>query len=88
VRWLHGDASAVDAVRDATLPSGTPYVWLGGEAGTMRALRRHLLDERGYDRRTVDFTGYWRRRLTQDDAPTAEDLAEARERLEETYGGS
>ncbi|MFE5480924.1 siderophore-interacting protein [Streptomyces sp. NPDC056527] len=88
VHWLHGDASIVDAVRMATLPSGAPYVWLGGEAGTVRALRRHLVDERGYDRRTVDFTGYWRHRLTQDDAPTPEDLAEARERLEEAGGSA
>ncbi|MFE5935548.1 siderophore-interacting protein [Streptomyces sp. NPDC056470] len=86
VRWLHGEGSAagavVEAVRGASLPSGTPYVWLAGEAGTVRAVRRHLVEERGYGKRAVDFTGYWRHRLTQDDAPTSEDLAEARERLE------
>lgn len=87
VHWLHGDASVVDAVRAAALPSGRPYVWLAGEAGVVRALRRHLVEERGYDKRAVDFTGYWRRRLTQDDAPTPEDLAEARERLKAAGGG-
>ncbi|MEU8758963.1 siderophore-interacting protein [Streptomyces sp. NPDC048659] len=81
VRWLHGDASPVDAVRAAAFPAGRPYAWLAGEAGTVRALRRHLVEERGIDRRAVDFTGYWRRALTQDDAPTEEDLAEARERV-------
>ncbi|MFD9030314.1 siderophore-interacting protein [Streptomyces sp. NPDC059567] len=39
VHWLHGNASVVAAVREAALPSGAPYVWLGGEAGTVRALR-------------------------------------------------
>ncbi|MFD8644488.1 siderophore-interacting protein [Streptomyces zaomyceticus] len=81
VRPLYGDISAVDALRADPLPDGRPYVWLAGEASAVRALRRHLVEERGVDRRAVHFTGYWRRRLTQDDAPTTEDLAEARERL-------
>lgn len=82
VHWLRGAVSPAEAVRGAALPPGTPYAWLAGEAGAVRALRRHLVEERGYDRRAVHFTGYWRRHLTQDDAPTPEDLAEARERLE------
>ncbi len=49
----------------------------------MRALRRHLVDERGLDRRSIDFTGYWRLKLTQDDAPIEEDMADVRERLAE-----
>ncbi|MFF5973538.1 siderophore-interacting protein [Streptomyces sp. NPDC012769] len=87
MRWVYGDGPAGDesliaAVRSATegFPAGAPYVWLAGEAGTVRALRRHLVEERAVDRRAIHFAGYWRR-LTQDDAPTAEDLAEARERL-------
>ncbi|MFE3252578.1 siderophore-interacting protein [Streptomyces sp. NPDC059209] len=97
VHWLHrapsagdgavGDAAAgggtalVAAVRAAVFPAGSVFAWLGGEADTVRALRRHLVGERGLDRRSVHFTGYWRRRLTHDDAPTDADLAEARERL-------
>ncbi|MFJ3903859.1 siderophore-interacting protein [Streptomyces sp. NPDC090025] len=82
VHWLYGEDSLVAAVRAAAaLPTGAPYAWLAGEAGTVRAVRRHLVAERGVDRRAIDFTGYWRRRLTQDDAPTPEDLAEASERL-------
>jgi NADPH-dependent ferric siderophore reductase len=90
VHWLHrGTArsrhggSLVEAVRSARYPQGSVFAWLGGEAGAVRTLRRHLVDERGIDKRAVDFTGYWRLRLTQDDAPTEEDLAEARERLAE-----
>ncbi|MEV7770081.1 siderophore-interacting protein [Kitasatospora sp. NPDC086791] len=85
VHWLHRDGAApgaalAGAVRSAELPAGTPFVWLAGEAGAVRALRRHLVVERGVPKPSVDFTGYWRHRLTQDDAPTAEDLADARER--------
>ncbi|MFF8831005.1 siderophore-interacting protein [Streptomyces sp. NPDC015131] len=81
VHWLHGEGLLLGAVRAARLPAGAGYAWLAGEAGAVRALCRHLVDERGMDRRSVDFAGYWRRRLSQDDAPTEDDLAEARERL-------
>ncbi|GAA2232019.1 siderophore-interacting protein [Herbiconiux moechotypicola] len=36
------------------------YAWLAGEAGTIKALRRHLVAERGIDRKAVAFMGYWR----------------------------
>ncbi|WP_020580016.1 siderophore-interacting protein [Actinopolymorpha alba] len=57
----------VDAVRAAVLPSGTPYVWIAGEAGAVRALRRHLVCGRGFDRRQVTFTGYWRLGATDEE---------------------
>jgi NADPH-dependent ferric siderophore reductase len=41
-------------------PAAGWYGWLAGEAGVIRTLRRHLLAERGLDRRTVAFMGYWR----------------------------
>ncbi|MBW5481500.1 siderophore-interacting protein [Streptomyces bambusae] len=56
----------LDALRAAEAPSAqtpyarTPYAWIAGEAGTVRAVRRHLVQERGIDRRAVRFTGYWR----------------------------
>ncbi|MBM0203183.1 siderophore-interacting protein [Micromonospora sp. NPDC051227] len=41
--------------------ASTPlYAWLAGEAGVIRNLRRHLVAERGLDRRAVAFMGYWR----------------------------
>ncbi|MFB7950652.1 MULTISPECIES: siderophore-interacting protein [unclassified Streptomyces] len=85
VRWVHRDrgGSLVDAVRATPLPAGSGAAWLAGEASTVRALRRHLVEERGMDRGAVEFSGYWRRSLTQDDAPTEEDLAWARERAAE-----
>ncbi|MFF2142912.1 siderophore-interacting protein [Kitasatospora sp. NPDC058190] len=78
----HSDALA-RAIRAAELPEGNGFAWLAGEAGAVRQLRRHLTDERGLPKQTIDFSGYWRLKLTQDDAPTAEDLAEAQERLAE-----
>ncbi|MFB9473810.1 siderophore-interacting protein [Nonomuraea salmonea] len=36
------------------------YAWLAGEAGVIKTLRRHLVAERGMDRRAVAFMGYWR----------------------------
>ncbi|APU16694.1 MULTISPECIES: siderophore-interacting protein [Actinoalloteichus] len=88
VHWLHrGEAPPgrsgllLDAVRGAELPSGRLLAWLACEASEVRALRRHLIGERGLPRHSVEFTGHWRLARTQDDAPTEDDLAEARERL-------
>ncbi|MHA7132781.1 siderophore-interacting protein [Oerskovia turbata] len=36
------------------------YAWLAGEASVIKTLRRHLVSERGVDRRSVAFMGYWR----------------------------
>ncbi|MFG3228479.1 siderophore-interacting protein [Kitasatospora sp. NPDC048194] len=86
VRWVHRDGAAPGAAltaafRGAEPPAGEPLVWMAGEAGAVRALRRRLVEEWGVPKPRIDFTGYWRHRLTQDDAPTAEDLADAQERL-------
>lgn len=88
VSWLHrGETPAErstllpDAVRRASLPTGALFAWLAGEAGIVRTLRRHLVDERGVDKRFIEFTGHWRRAASQDDPPSADDLADANERL-------
>lgn len=90
VNWLYREGTPpgqsdvlIDAVRKAEFPPGRPFAWLAGESGSVRALRRHLVDDRGLDKRSIDFSGYWRFKLTQDDAPTTEDMAEAQERLAE-----
>lgn len=72
VTWLVRDEdapSALDAVRavpDAELPEGTPYTWIAGESSSVRALRRHLVQERKFDRKRVTFVGYWRRGLSEE----------------------
>src|SRR5699024_12108996 len=45
---------------ETTTGQGEFYAWLAGEAGTIKALRRHLVSELGIDRRQVSFMGYWR----------------------------
>ena len=70
---IHGDAPAeatplaLQAIRTAQLPSAqAPYAWIAGEAGCVKALRRHLVREREIDRRRVTFVGYWRRGLSEE----------------------
>ena len=36
------------------------YAWIAGESKVVTALRRHLVRDRGVDRRQVAFMGYWR----------------------------
>jgi NADPH-dependent ferric siderophore reductase len=90
--WVHrGDAPhgtrLVAALHSAALPPDPGPAWLAGEAATVRALRRHLVEDRGLPRSAVHSTGYWRTRLTQDDAPTPADLADARELLRHSQPG-
>lgn len=37
------------------------YAWVAGESALVKAVRRALVDELGWDRRQVAFMGYWRR---------------------------
>ncbi|MFI5804294.1 siderophore-interacting protein [Streptomyces sp. NPDC051561] len=63
---LPGDKAPADAIAAAGLPTGTPYVWIAGESSSVRALRRHFVNDRGYDKRRITFTGYWRQGLSED----------------------
>ncbi|MFE3448917.1 siderophore-interacting protein [Nonomuraea sp. NPDC059194] len=81
--WVHrgpGDL-LLRAVEQFAPPAGEPYVWLAGEAGAVRALRRHFVNDRGVPKSSIVFVGYWRRALSQDAPPTAEDLADATEQV-------
>ncbi|MFH0519597.1 siderophore-interacting protein [Streptomyces sp. M41] len=74
ITWLvrdetcaEGSPMALDAVRAARLPAAErPYVWIAGESGCVKTLRRHFVGERGVDRRRVTFVGYWRQGLTEE----------------------
>ena len=81
ITWLVRDGARapglLDAVREARFFGGNPYAWIAGEAGTVRALRRHLVGERGFYRRAVKFTGYWRRGATEEDLLDEEAAATA-----------
>jgi NADPH-dependent ferric siderophore reductase len=41
--------------------AGGFYAWVAGEAGSVLAIRQHLVRDRGLDRRTLNLMGYWRR---------------------------
>jgi NADPH-dependent ferric siderophore reductase len=41
--------------------AGGTYAWIAGEAKVVTGLRRHLVNELGFDRSRVAFMGYWRR---------------------------
>ncbi|CAM5485496.1 siderophore-interacting protein [Streptomyces coeruleorubidus] len=74
ITWLvreekghEGSSTALDALREAQLPPAErPYVWIAGESGCVKELRRHFVRERGIDRRRVTFVGYWRRGVTEE----------------------
>ncbi|MFF2021017.1 siderophore-interacting protein [Streptomyces sp. NPDC058171] len=70
ITWLvaaEGAPDGLTAIRSAVWPGArAPYAWIAGEAGAVKQLRRHLVGERGLDRRSVTFTGYWRRGLSED----------------------
>ncbi|SDO37007.1 NADPH-dependent ferric siderophore reductase, contains FAD-binding and SIP domains [Streptomyces sp. cf386] len=74
ITWLVQDESraegspmALDAIRADRLPAAErPYVWIAGESGCVKTLRRHFVGERGVDRRRVTFVGYWRQGLSEE----------------------
>lgn len=70
VRWLYRDADApdqlLDAVRAAEFPPGSVHAFVHGEAGFVRDVRRHLVDERGVPRELLSVSGYWRRGRDED----------------------
>ncbi|WP_232661571.1 siderophore-interacting protein [Pseudonocardia sp. TRM90224] len=70
VRWLYRDRTApdqlLDAVRAAPFPDGDVHVFLHGEAGFVKNIRRHLIDERGIGRDRLSVSGYWRRGRDED----------------------
>lgn len=70
VQWLHRDGAAPGtcdllerAVRMVEFPAGADdiHVWAGCEQKTARALRRHMIHERGLARSRCAIAAYWRR---------------------------
>jgi NADPH-dependent ferric siderophore reductase len=71
--WLHrtGDGGSdarllADAVAALDFPEGRVQAFVHGEADEIRAIRRHLLGERGLDRRDMSCSPYWRRTMTDE----------------------
>ncbi|MGC0340519.1 siderophore-interacting protein [Streptomyces sp. SLBN-8D4] len=80
ITWLVADETGAEgspmtlgALRDTQLPPAErPYVWIAGESGCVKELRRHFVRERGIDRRRVTFVGYWRQGMTEEQLRAAE----------------
>ena len=71
VVWLHRGArpvgeALVEAVTALDFPPGEPHVFVHGEAGFVKELRRHLRLERGVPRERLSISGYWRRGADED----------------------
>lgn len=67
VHWLYREGATdaesvlVDAITHAEFPPGTFDIFVHGEAGETRAIRRHLVDDRGIDPAEASISAYWRR---------------------------
>ncbi len=68
VRWLHRSAGAdiVQTVRDLEFLPGEVHAFVHGEADMVRALRPHLLTDRGVPKERLSISGYWRRGKDED----------------------
>lgn len=67
VTWVHRSTAAdpesvlADTVAAAEFPAGTFDVFVHGEAGEVRAVRQHLIADRGIDPSTASISPYWKR---------------------------
>ena len=72
ITWLHRDgvvdieALLPDAVAAMTFPEGSFDVFVHGEAAEVRAVRKHLLAERGVTSDRASISPYWRRTYTDE----------------------
>ncbi|MDX6256556.1 MAG: hypothetical protein QOJ11_2890 [Frankiales bacterium] len=72
VFWLDRSAGPAgpellaDTLRETVLPTGRVSAFVHGEAASVRAVRRHLLVERGVAREVLSVSGYWKRGRTED----------------------
>jgi len=72
LEWLHRHGDERDeslllrAAEALDFAEGTPFGFVHGEADEIRAVRRHLLQERGLTRRDLSCSPYWRRTMTDE----------------------
>jgi NADPH-dependent ferric siderophore reductase len=64
--WLHGRDLLPAAVEALDFPEGRVHAFVHGEASTVRAIRRHLLIDRGLPREALSISGYWKRDRTEE----------------------
>ena len=65
VTWVEpgGLLAAVEALK---FPEGRVHAFVHGEASDVRAVRRHLLAERGVPKEDASISGYWKRTRTEE----------------------
>ncbi len=68
VHWVHRQGKApgqaerlLTRLRDIVLPGGDFHAWVACETGVAKALRSHLVTERGANPKWTKAAGYWRR---------------------------
>ena len=68
VHWVRCAVDTADgrtalerAVRRLQLPDGQGYAWAAGEHSAVRAIREHLVQQRGMDSASIRAASYWRR---------------------------
>ncbi|ANH38040.1 Vibriobactin utilization protein ViuB [Nocardioides dokdonensis FR1436] len=70
LQWVHRSAEdprpLVSAVVDAELPEGSVHAFVHGEAEEIRAIRAHLVRERGVTLADLSCSAYWRRGMTDE----------------------
>ena len=68
LEWFHGggENTLVEALRMRPWPAGKVGVFVHGEASAVRALRRHLILERGLTPDTMSISGYWKHARTEE----------------------
>ncbi|MGC5360883.1 siderophore-interacting protein [Streptomyces sp. DT24] len=66
--WLHrnglrhGEGDLLErAVKGVEFLPGQPFIWVAGEAGELKPIRRYLHRELGLDREYTDVDGFWKR---------------------------
>ncbi|MDJ0392581.1 siderophore-interacting protein [Rhodococcus sp. G-MC3] len=77
ITWLYrsesgGDSRLVEAVQNTQWRPGQPYLWVAGEALTIKPLRRWAKLDKKIDKRFVEIAGYWRRREQSADTPVVD----------------
>jgi NADPH-dependent ferric siderophore reductase len=73
LRWVHRSRPpgeepelALETVRALELPDGRGHAFVHGEASSVRAVRRHLLVDRGLPAEALAISGYWKLRRTEE----------------------
>jgi NADPH-dependent ferric siderophore reductase len=69
VSWVRRDGTGeplAAAVGALEFPAGAVQGFVHGEAGSVRAVRRHLLVDRGVPREALSVSGYWKRTRTEE----------------------